>query len=322
MFSVYEAFIYVNCTWEKNEKALTVPACARHLCDPGQRLPRSDSVFTMANWRRPQRPCCYSDQMRWHPTYHSTSEVGAHTVPGTWREQGHPRQQPTWVEGRQHTGEVANVKGPPGSGPPVLIQKPVLYKCQASGLENETGFLLHRDYTRMFPSPLAPQKSLLSIIYSFSFPHFMPSCQGSLRAPGSSPARVHGRSSISTLYPFASGQQAASRPEPLFTGIFTMTLTSGLHGPQLPGSVARDSWSTQTPTCFGLPGVSPSVRLISLSAWERRREGPPSEPSTAGRVVGGPVWGMAITLTQSTRDICAHGAHFQSDPSLQLRRSL
>lgn len=131
----------------------------------------------------------------------------------------------------------------------------------------------------------------------------MPSCQGSLRAPGSSQARVHGCSSISTLYPFASGQQAASRPEPLFTGIFTMTLTSGLHGPQLPGSVARDSWSTQTPTCFGLPGVSPSVRLISLSSWEHRREGPPSEPSTAGRVVGGPVWGMAITLTQSTRDI-------------------
>lgn len=125
-----------------------------------------------------------------------------------------------------------------------------------------------------------PCRSLFSVLSTPLFPSFhagqegasenQSSCQGSLPGPGPYQVHVHGRSSISTRCPFASGQQAASRLESLSSGIFMMTLTSGLHGPQLPGSVAHDSWSPQTPTSFGLSRVSPSVRLISFSTWREQ----------------------------------------------------
>lgn len=105
---------------------------------------------------------------------------------------------------------------------------------------------------------------------------------------------MHGHSSISSLCPFASGQQAASRPESLSTGIFTMTLTAEPHGPQLPGVVAHDSQSTHTSTSSGLSRVSPSVRLISCSTWSSRGEGPQVSPPLGG----GAVRGEAITLPQ------------------------
>lgn len=97
-------------------------------------------------------------------------------VPGTWGEQGHPGQHPTWVEGcpTWWKGGVAGVKEPLGPGLQVLIQSQFCTNAKPQAWRTErTGFPPHPDYTGVCPSPLALQKSLLSTVYSFGFSHFV-----------------------------------------------------------------------------------------------------------------------------------------------------